>query len=86
MTGTQMIAIIGVVGGLTIFSTSGRILATAGPAGVLTAFAVVGLVAISVMEGLAELIELWPVSNSMMEFVKAFVDGDLAIVVGIAYW
>ncbi|KAL8788187.1 MAG: hypothetical protein Q9213_001826 [Squamulea squamosa] len=72
----------GVVGGIIIFSTSGEILAIAGPAGVLTAFAVVGVITISVMEGLSEMIELWPVSNAMMEFVKAFVDEDLATVVG----
>jgi len=80
-----MIAISGILGGITIFSTSGAILAMAGPAGVLTTFAAVGLVGIFVMEGLSEMIELWPVSNAMMEFVKAFVDGDLATVVGIAY-
>jgi hypothetical protein len=32
------------------------------------------------------LIVMWPIPNAMMEFVAAFVDGDLAIVVGIAYW
>ncbi len=81
-----MIGISGILGGITIFSSSGAILAIVGPAGVLTTFAAVGLVAIFVMEGLSEMIELWPVSNAMMEFVKAFVDGDLATVVGIAYW
>ncbi|KAL8877304.1 MAG: hypothetical protein Q9198_004653, partial [Flavoplaca austrocitrina] len=81
-----MIGISAVVGGIIIFSTSGEILAIAGPAGVLTAFAVVGVITISVMEGLSEMIELWPVSNAMMEFVRAFIDEDLATVVGIAYW
>lgn len=38
------------------------------------------------MEGICELIVMWPIPNAMMEFVAAFVDGDLAIVVGIAYW
>ncbi|KAL9038649.1 MAG: hypothetical protein Q9180_003006 [Flavoplaca navasiana] len=82
----MMIGISAVVGGIIIFSTSGEILAIAGPAGVLTAFAVVGVITISVMEGLSEMIELWPVSNAMMEFVRAFIDEDLATVVGIAYW
>ena len=81
-----MIGISAVVGGIIIVSTSGEILAIAGPAGVLTAFAVVGVITISVMEGLSEMIELWPVSNAMMEFVRAFIDEDLATVVGIAYW
>ena len=81
-----MIGISGILGGVIIVSTSGEVLAIAGPAGVLTAFAAVGLVAIAIMEGLSEMIELWPVSNAMMEFVKHFVDPDLAVVVGIAYW
>lgn len=81
-----MIGISGILGGVIIFSTSGEVLAIAGPAGALTAFSAMGLVAIAVMEGLSEMIELWPVSNAMMEFVNQFVDPDLAVVVGIAYW
>ena len=37
------------------------------------------------MEGLAEMIVLWPVSNAMVEYVRVFVDRDLAIVVGLSY-
>ena len=81
-----MIGISGVIGGIAIFSTSGEVLAVAGPAGVLLAFAILGLVTICSMEGLSEMIELWPVSNAMMEFVKTFIDEDLATVVGVAYW
>lgn len=44
------------------------------------------ITSICVMEGLAEMIVMWPVSNAMVEFVKVFVDRDLAIVVGISYW
>jgi amino acid transporter len=32
------------------------------------------------------MIELWPIANAMVEFVKRFVDEDLGTVVGIAYW
>jgi amino acid permease len=38
------------------------------------------------MEGIAEMIGHWPIPNAMVEFVKAFVDKDLAIIVGFAYW
>ena len=86
LTCVKMIGISGTLGGVTLFSTSGEVLATAGPAGALTAFAILGLVTISVMEGLSEMIELWPVSNAMMEYVKAFVDEDFAAIVGVAYW
>ncbi len=81
----KFIAIGGTIG-LGFATTTGEVLAISGPAGVLIAFAVVGVVAIVVNEGICEMIVLWPISNAMMEFVRAFVDRDLAIVVGIAYW
>ena len=58
----------------------------AGPGGLLVAWAFVSVTAICVLEGLSEMIIMWPVSNAMVEYVKAFVDRDLAIVVGLAYW
>lgn len=67
-------------------TTSGEALAISGPGGVLIAFAVVGIITIFVMEGICEMIVLWPIPNAMMEFVAAFVDRDLAVIVGIAYW
>lgn len=63
-----------------------EILAIAGPGGTLTAFGVVGLVAICVMEGVCEMVVMWPISNAMIEYVRAFVDKDLAVVVGFTYW
>lgn len=72
--------------GLGFFANSSLILGLAGPEGALLAFALVGLVSIAVMEGICEMIVLWPISNAMVEFVRAFVDEDLAIVVGVAYW
>lgn len=58
----------------------------AGPGGVLIAFLVAGIAAIASMDGLAEMIGLWPIANAKVEFMKAFVDEDLGTVVGIAYW
>jgi yeast amino acid transporter len=58
----------------------------AGPSGLLAAWAFVSVTAICVLDGLAEMTIMWPVSNAMVEYVKAFVDRDLAIVVGLAYW
>lgn len=72
--------------GIGFAKSSGEILAIAGPGGTLIAFMVVGVVAICVMEGICEMINLWPISNAMIEFVRAFVDEDLAIVVGFTYW
>jgi amino acid transporter len=80
-----MIAISGIIG-VTILSTNGEYLRTAGPAGLLASITVVGATAVCVMEGLSEMVVLWPVSNAMVEYVKAFVDKELALVVGFAYW
>lgn len=80
-----MIALSGAVG-TGIFVNSGEILRIAGPGGALIAFAVVGLGAIAAMDGHAEMIGLFPIANAKVEYVKEFVDEDLAIVVGFAYW
>lgn len=85
LTDVKFITISGIIG-IGFATTTGEALAISGPGGVLIAFAVVGVVAIAVMEGICEMIVLWPIANAMIEFVRAFVDEDLAIVVGIAYW
>jgi len=61
-----------------IFSGDGEALEIAGPLGVLLVFAVVGLVAIYVMKGISEMNQIFPAPNVMMDFVRAFVDPDLA--------
>jgi amino acid transporter len=81
-----MITLSGILGGVILFTTNGEFLHIAGPAGLLSAIAFVGVTAICVMEGLSEMVVLWPVSNAMVEYVRAFVDEDLAPVVAIAYW
>ena len=83
--GVQMISVSSVIG-VTIFYGDGEALEVAGPSGALLAFAIVGIVAICVMEGISEMIQMFPTPNALMEFVRAFVDADLAWVVGIAYW
>ena len=80
-----MITVSGVIG-VTIFYRDGEALEVAGPGCTILAFAIVGLVAICVMEGISEMIQMFPAPNAIMEFVRAFVDRDLAWVVGVAYW
>lgn len=72
--------------GVTIFYSDGKALEVAGPSGVLLAFAIVGAVAICVMECVSELIQMFPTPNAIVEFVRIFVDEDLAWVIGIGYW
>ena len=81
-----MIPISGILGGATLFTTSGEFLHVAGPAGFLAAIAIVGVTAVSVLEGMSEMIVLFPISNAMVEFVNAFVDSEMATVVGVTYW
>ena len=69
-----------------IFYSNGNALEVAGPSGALLAFALVGIITICVMECVSELIQMFPTPNAIVEFVRVFVDEDLAWVVGIAYW
>lgn len=72
--------------GIGFFVSSGEILATAGPAPTIMAFMVVGLVAWSAMDALAQMTMAWPVPSPIMEFPSRFVDKDLGLIVGFAYW
>lgn len=72
--------------GVTVFYSDGKALQVAGPGGALLAFAAVGVVAICVMECVSELIQMFPTPNAIVEFIRIFVDEDLAWVIGIGYW
>lgn len=52
----------------------------------LVAVVVVGVIAICAMEGLSEMIQRFPTVNPIVELVHEFVDQDLALCVGVAYW
>jgi len=78
--------VLGGIIGAGFFVGSSFALSVAGPGGALLAFALVGSVAIAVMEGICEMIVLWPIPNAMVKFVRAFVDEELAKVVGVGYW
>ena len=82
---SQMIGISAVIG-VTIFYIDGEALEVAGPGGTMLAFVIIGIVAICVMEGISEMIQCFPAPNPFMEYTRAFVDPDLAWVVGILYW
>jgi amino acid transporter len=79
-----LIVISGTIG-MGLFENSGEILAIAGSGGGITAYILVGFGVIMVMEGVAEMVTHWPISNAMVEFVKVFIDKELAIVIGTAY-
>ena len=75
-----------VVAGEGIFRNDGEALEIAGPAALLLALLVMSVIAIMVMEGLSEFTQLFPAPNAIVEYVRTFVDPDLAWVAGIAYW
>ena len=80
-----MITISAVIG-TGIFYGDGSALEVAGPGGMLLAFCLVGIIAICVIEGISEMAQQFRTPNLLVEVMRAFVDPDLAWVVGIAYW
>ncbi|KAJ4393222.1 hypothetical protein N0V93_002430 [Gnomoniopsis smithogilvyi] len=57
-----------------------------GPAGLLVALAVLGIVAVSVGETVSHLVQLFPTPNAIFEYVYNFVDEELAWIIGFMYW
>lgn len=72
--------------GTNIYANNGKALKTAGPAGAMIAYAVVGLITIMVMECITEMAQLFTNGNTIINSVKELVDPDLAWLVGIAHW
>jgi amino acid transporter len=91
-----------VVIGAGIFNNAGSAIKVAGPGGALLAFATmsrldnttsessthdsVGVIAICVSECIGEMVQLFPIQNAIVEYVRKFIDEDLGWAVGIAYW
>jgi len=72
--------------GIGIFQNTTYVFQIAGAGYGALAFAVVSVVAICVVEPAGEMLQLFPISNARVEFVRAFVDEDLAALVGTGYW
>lgn len=72
--------------GSNIYANNGKALETAGPAGALTAYAIVGITTILVMECIGEMTLLFPTGTTIVDSVREFVDRDISWIVGIAYW
>lgn len=64
---------------------TGYALTTAGPAGLLIGFLLLGLAMIGVMESLGEMASMFPGSGSFPHFAGRFVDPALGFCVGINY-
>ena len=71
--------------GIGLFSTSGQTIALGGPVGALLAFFFAGLVMVSVMRCLAEMVSVRPVKGAIMDYPGVFVDEALGFAVGLLY-
>ncbi|KAH7083883.1 amino acid permease/ SLC12A domain-containing protein [Paraphoma chrysanthemicola] len=80
-----MITISGVLG-VGLYVRGGTILRLGGPLAVLLSFALLGLLAWGVMQCIAEMLCIWPISGALSTYVTEFVDVELGIAVGVAYW
>ncbi|KAF9872800.1 amino acid permease [Colletotrichum karsti] len=80
-----MITINGTLG-TGLYWRSGQILELGGPLAVLFSFVLVGLLAWAVMQCVTELLCIWPVPGALSVYVSTFVDPELGIAVGVAYW
>lgn len=80
-----MITISGLLG-VGLYIRSGSILRVGGLSAVVVSFTVIGFLAWMVMQCIGEMICIWPVSGALTVFVQTFVDEELGIAVGVAYW
>ena len=71
---------------LGFYLRSGTILRTAGPLALFLSFAILTLLAWGVMQCITEMLSIWPIPGALVEVVRFFVDEDLALTVGVAYW
>lgn len=72
--------------GVGLYWRGGDIVEMGGPLAVVLAFLIMGFIAWTVMQCITELLCIWPVPGAMAIYVSEFVDNELGIAVGIAYW
>jgi len=72
--------------GTGLYWRGGQILELGGPLTVLLSFFFVGLLAVAVMQCITEMLCIWPVPGALPLYVSEFVDPELGIAVGVAYF
>nr|OQO16864.1 hypothetical protein B0A51_16529 [Rachicladosporium sp. CCFEE 5018] len=81
----SMMALAGIIGpGLLV--GAGGALSSGGPASLLIGFAVIGIIAFSIMQSLGEITTLYPGGGSFISLASRFVDEAFAVSVGWTYW
>ncbi|KAI8146777.1 amino acid permease/ SLC12A domain-containing protein [Fennellomyces sp. T-0311] len=81
----QMISLGGAIG-TGLFLSSGQNIATAGPAGALIAYCVIGFMVYCIMTCLGEMATFLPVSGSFNHYATRFIDPSLGFALGWNYW
>lgn len=84
-TGSQMITLNGTLG-TGLYWSGGRILEVGGPLGAFSAMCVIAVFTWSVMQCITVLLSIWPVPGALSVYVSTFVDEELGLAVGVAYW
>lgn len=72
--------------GTGLFWRGSQILEIGGPLAVPLSFLLVGMLAWSVMQCITEMLCIWPIPGAVWVFAREFVDEELGIAVGVAYW
>ncbi|RRD42967.1 amino acid permease [Buchananella hordeovulneris] len=81
----QMIAIGGAIG-TGLFVASGATVSAAGPGGAITAYAVIGLMVLLLMQSLGEMSAHLPVAGSFQTYATRFVSPSFGFAMGWNYW
>ncbi|KAJ5646435.1 proline-specific permease [Penicillium lividum] len=72
--------------GVGLYWRGGQILELGGPLAVVLSYFLVGCLVWAVMQGITEMLCIWPIPGALSVYVSKFVDEELGIAVGIAYW
>lgn len=72
--------------GTGLYWRGGQILELAGPFATLMSFVFDGWLAWAVMQCISEMLCIWPLPGALLVYVSEFVDAELGIAVGVAYW
>jgi amino acid permease len=72
--------------GAGLYWRGGHALQVGGVLSLILSFMLVGFLAWAVMQCIAEMLCLWPIPGAISVYVRTFVDDELGIAVGVAYW
>ncbi|KAJ5734610.1 proline-specific permease [Penicillium manginii] len=72
--------------GTGLYWRGGQVLELGGPLAVVLSFLLVGFLSWSVMQCVSEMLCIWPIPGALSAYVSEFVDVELGIATGVAYW